>query len=166
MQVEELSRHTGLAPATLRMYAYKKRIPVRKVAGRLDFDLAAVLQALGRTEATLTPTPAPKSVEVAAGLVLWNKKVARLGWAIGQVVDVDIADDFAEVLTDAGTRVPMLHSRLLHDVADGTVFVLEPGAVVELVLCQLMRTADAPQAALDALETARQALDRWKETKC
>jgi DNA-binding transcriptional MerR regulator len=176
LDIDELASKTGLAAGTLRSYSHRGIIPCTKINGKLRFDLKAVATALGeRGNRTRTDAPSTRDADAAAeehptlklrvnDLLLWDKHVAKLGWAIGQVREVYEPDDFAELLTDAGATAPCIQSALLQEIAEGKLFVLEPGAVIELLLCQLAATPDAPQRAVDALGVALKELNHWKET--
>jgi hypothetical protein len=174
LDIDELAAKTNLAAGTLRSYSHRNIIPSTKINGKLRFDLKAVAAALGeRGNRTRTNEPSTRDADAAAeehptlklrvnDLLLWNKHVAKLGWAVGQVREVYDEDDFVTLLTDAGAIAPCIQSGLLQEIAEGTLFVLEPGAAVELLLCQLAATPDAPQRAVDALGVALKEINQWR----
>jgi hypothetical protein len=180
VDIDDLAGITGLKPSTLRMYAYKGVIPSIKANGEYRFDPKAVGAALSqkgnRAAAQARPSPAERedthddyvdemSLRLRQhAILLWDKHVKDLGWAVAQVTNVESADNFIELITDAGATQPAILSKLIDEMVAGKLFVLEPGAVAQMLMCQLAATEDAPQEAIDGLAQAVHAIAGWRRS--
>jgi hypothetical protein len=166
-----LASVVGYHPMYVRKLANEGVIPCIREGRRMFFDPDVALPAIadykangaGRShkEETAVADPRPNTSALPEGLLLWHKRVKRLGWALADPTNVDTEDDFVELQTDAGLSHPSRLSQVLDEVSAGKIYVLEPGRAAELILRQLRRS-EAPKDAIDHLQAAITVLEEWR----
>jgi hypothetical protein len=164
----------GVDAMKIRRLAREGTIPSTRDGTRYVFILKDVIEALaeledssdrprkGRKHAQQEDGFSNKVDAIAAGTLLWHKRVQHLGWAVAHVVDLDKPDDFAEIVTDSGGSTLSTLTRLVDEVERGKIFVLEPAGALRIISRQLDNTPSCPAPVKAALWDVIVKLDEWK----